>query len=332
MIVFDEAQRAWDAATGKKLLNREASEPGIFLEILNRLPWACLVCLVGPGQEINTGEGGLGLWGEGLAHYGARWKSYASKAALQGARGVSGLFDSTGEAAFPVDQRSALHLQSNLRAYRKTEHCDWVEALIAGQLDRAARIAERLEHPPAYLTRDLDELREWLRARRRGAQRVGLLASSGAVRLIAEGIPPSPRSNELDQVVHWFLKPEGDYRSSNSLEVPLSEFVCQGLEVDYVGLCWGNDLIWLDDQWAPRKMSAPNWQIARSAEVRQYRRNAYRVLLTRARAGLAIYVPHGSEQDKTADAAQYTEIFKVLQQSGAQVIGDRDGRIRRCSE
>lgn len=320
VIVFDEAQRAWDAATGKKLLDREASEPEIFLEILSRLPWACLFCLVGPGQEINTGEGGLGLWGEALTKCGGAWTAFASEAALQGTRGVTGLLDRTERGAFPVKQVAVLHLRSNLRAYRNVKYGQWVEALLAGELDQAAAIAAAMEYPPAFLTRDLEVLKGWLHARRRGVQRVGLLASSGAVRLIAEGIPPSPRSNELDQVVHWFLRENGDYRSSNALEVPLSEFVCQGLEIDYVGLAWGNDLIWQDCQWVPRKMSAPNWQIVRSDEVRQYRRNAYRVLLTRARAGLIIYVPRGSTTDRTADSRHYDQIFEALHRAGCHPL------------
>jgi hypothetical protein len=159
-------------------------------------------------------------------------------------------------------------------------------------------------------------MKRWLHERRRGEQRVGMLASSGAVRHIADGIPPSPRSNELDQVVHWFLKKEDDYRSSNALEVPLSEFVCQGLEVDYVGFCWGNDLIWEDSNWVPRKMSAPNWQISRSTEAKQYRLNAYRVLLTRARAGMVIFVPQGDSSDRTRDPAQFDEIYSCLKRSG----------------
>lgn len=320
VIVFDEAQRAWDADTGLKLLGRQRSEPELFLEIMGRLPWACLVCLVGPGQEINRGEGGLGLWGEALQSLDSGWTAYASPTALKGTRGVTGLLDHVPSPNFLIEQVEGLHLRTNLRAYRNDAHGRWVEALLAGDIEAAARIAASMERAPALITRDAHELRSWLRLRQRGEQRVGLLASSGAVRLMAEGIPPSPKSNELADVVHWFLRPPGDYRSSNSLEVPLSEFVCQGLELDYVGLCWGNDLIWGDDAWVPRQMRAPRWQVSRKAEAKQYRLNAYRVLLTRARAGLAIFVPHGTDTDETIARSDFESIFKTLQKAGAVLL------------
>lgn len=320
VIVFDEAQRAWDADTGLKLLGRQKSEPELFLEIMGRLPWACLICLVGPGQEINRGEGGLGLWGEALQSFDSEWTAYASSAALKGTQGVTGLLDHVSSPNFTIQQLDGLHLRTNLRAYRNDAHGRWVEALLAGEIDAAASIAKKMEQAPAVVTRDLDTLRDWLRLRQRGDQRVGLLASSGAVRLIAEGIPASPKSNELAEVVHWFLRPPGDYRSSNALEVPLSEFVCQGLEVDYVGLCWGNDLIWGDDEWVPRQMRAPRWQISRKEESRQYRINAYRVLLTRARAGLVIYVPVGSDTDDTLTRFDFDRLFQTLQKAGVELL------------
>src|SRR6185312_2433440 len=147
--------------------------------------------------------------------------------------------------------------------------------------------------------RDLCAAREWLRQRRRGGRSVGLLASSGAVRLVADGIPPSPRSNELDAIGHWFLKSYVDFRSSGALETPMSEFGCQGLELDYVGLCWGGDLVWAGQAWQPRMMRAPRWQMVHEAQKHQFRLNGYRVLLTRGRAGSVIFVPPGDENDAT---------------------------------
>ena len=213
-------------------------------------------------------------------------------------------------------------IQTSLRVYRNDAHGRWVEALLAGDIETASAIARKMERPPAFITRDLDTLKSWLHARQRGEQRVGLLASSGAVRLIAAGVPPSPKSNELSDIVHWFLRPTGDYRSSNALEVPLSEFVCQGLEVDYVGLCWGNDLIWEDDAWVPRQMRAPRWKVSRKDEARQYRLNAYRVLLTRARAGLAIFVPQGDAKDESQQPQDFNPTFSTLQQAGARVLNE----------
>ena len=325
VLVFDEAQRAWNAEVGKKLLGRERSEPALFLDILNRMPWACLVCLVGPGQEINRGEGGLALWGQALeeaAQDGNNWVVHAGHDAINGGvyvgnsilSGIQG-----GSSAIQIKEESNLHLISGLRSYRAPLHGQWVAALLDGKIEETASIARGMDSPPAYITRDLFALKTWLKKRHRGNQRVGLLASSGAVRLIAEGIPSSPRSNELDQVAHWFLKPSGDYRSSNALEVPLSEFVCQGLEIDYAGICWGGDLIW-DDGWQPRAMRAPKWQTVRKDDARMYRLNTYRVLLTRARAGLAIYIPSGSPNDPTRPSHQFDAIAKALNSAGCVML------------
>ena len=320
VIVFDEAQRAWDAETGLKLLGREASEPQLFLEIMGRLPWACLVCLVGPGQEINRGEGGLPLWARAIANA-KGWSGFASKAALHDRAGLLGLGHGTDIGELDLHLDPTLHLETNLRAYRSSLQGRWVEALLIGRVDDAAAIAASMQHPPAYVTRDLAALRAWLKKRRRGGHRVGLLASSNATRLIAEGIPPSPMSNQLQQVVHWFLRPTGDYRSSNALEVPLSEFVCQGLEIDYAGICWGNDLIWRNHEWLPRKMRAPRWSRIKNSENRQYRINTYRVLLTRARAGMAILVPPGNGEDATRAPADFDQVATVLRHVGCADIG-----------
>jgi hypothetical protein len=130
----------------------------------------------------------------------------------------------------------------------------------------------------------------------------------------------SPRSDDLGAVIHWFLKPTGDFRSSNALEVPLSEFVCQGLEIDYAGLCWGNDLIWQNRSWIPRKMRAPNWQVLKKEDAKQYRVNTYRVLLTRARAGTVIYVPNGDIDDPTRPPSDFEDIFETLKVAGCRLL------------
>ena len=319
VIVFDEAQRAWDADTGLKLLGRAKSEPELFLEIMGRLPWACLVCLVGSGQEINRGEGGLALWGEALAKT-DDWTAHISDKALAERAGLLGFFDIAAGADVSLVNEPDLHLNSNLRAYRNNLHGAWVAALLDGNIQMAREISDAMDHPPALVTRDLSDMKAWLQVRRRGDQRVGLLASSGATRLVAEGMPPSPRSDDLSSVVHWFLKPAGDFRSSNALETPLSEFVCQGLEIDYAGLCWGNDLTWDGHEWVPRKMRAPKWQLLKKEDARQYRINTYRVLLTRGRAGTVIFVPNGDVADSTRAPKEFDGIYNVLLASGCQCL------------
>lgn len=194
--------------------------------------------------------------------------------------------------------------------------------MLDGDLPAAAEIAAEMADPPALISRDLLEVKAWLKDRRRGGRSAGLLTSSGAVRLIAEGLPPAPRSNELDAIAHWFLKPRQDYRSAGALETPLSEFGCQGLELDYVGVCWGGDLLW-NDGWVPRKMAAPNWRKESKQERRRYRINGYRVLLTRARAGLVIYVPRGDPEDDTRQPNQFDAIARALEAAGCAPLGGK---------
>ncbi|RKG76691.1 DUF2075 domain-containing protein [Corallococcus exercitus] len=325
VIVFDEAQRAWDAQVGEKLLGRPQSEPEIFLDILNRLPWACLVCLVGPGQEINRGEGGLALWGAALAKAVARgqpWRVLAAPQALRGGPAVAGpgLLPTEGIASFPVHEEPRFHLTNSLRAFRNERQVQWVAKLLEGNLQGARNVAAEMAVPPALLSRDLSETKAWLRQYRRGGRSTGLLASSGAVRLVADGVPPAPRSNELDAIGHWFLKPFTDYRSAGALETPLSEFGCQGLEVDYVGLCWGGDLLWGETGWMARRMRAPRWQKVADAEHQRFRVNSYRVLLTRARAGTVIYVPQGADEDPTRNPSDLDSVADALMRAGCQPL------------
>jgi len=322
IIIYDEAQRAWNEDVGKKLLNREASEPKLFLEIMARLPWACLVCLVGPGQEINRGEDGLPLWGEALSspQNRHRWKIISSQKCLNGSDSLPGLLSRTSANSLNLEIADELHLRSNLRSYRNSSHGDWVKHLLNSQIEEAAKVATAMKNPPAIVTRDLEKAKSWLRSRARGGHRTGLFASSNAVRLSAEGILVSPRSNELDAVVHWFLKPQSDFRSSFSLEKPLSEFVCQGLEIDYGCLCWGHDLIWQNDNWHPRKMISPNWSRNLKSPNSEFRINAYRVLLTRTRAGLIIYVPKGSDSDQTRCAESADQTFQTLVRAGCSLL------------
>ncbi len=319
VLVFDEAQRAWDAEVGQKLLGRPRSEPALFLDIMARSEWACLICLVGPGQEINRGEGGLPLWGKALleaAHGACRWRVFAASQAIGGGPdvGVNGLF-ATPTAEIIIEPEPLLHLSNSIRSYRSPLQVRWVSALLSGELAAAAETAREMTEPPALISRDLQQVKAWLKERRRGGRSAGLLTSSGAVRLVAEGLPPAPRSNELDAIAHWFLKPYEDYRSAGALETPLSEFGCQGLELDYVGVCWGGDLLWRNE-WVPRTMAAPDWREVSKNERRQHRINAYRVLLTRARAGAVIYVPRGDPEDGTRLPSQFDAIARALEAAG----------------
>ena len=312
VIVFDEAQRAWDAEVGQKLLGRKRSEPSLFLDIMGQSEWAALICLVGPGQEINRGEGGMALWGEALEDAAAEGQSWEVWSAPD-------VVDLDGQAwtKVPVNYDPKLHLSSAMRAYRNPKQAQWVAHLLAGDIDQASGLAQTMSEPPALITRDLSQAKAWLERKRESGRSVGLLQSSGAVRLLAEGLPVPPRSNDLSAIAKWFLCSADDYRSSGALELPLSEFCCQGLELDYVGVCWDGDLLWKDG-WQPRTMSAPKWRTIKSETKRQFRINGYRVLLTRARLGNVIYVPAGNSKDSTRDPAHFDQVADLLVRAGCQ--------------
>jgi hypothetical protein len=173
---------------------------------------------------------------------------------------------------------------------------------------------------PFFITRDLSEMRATLRARARGARRAGLVCSSGAKRLVADGIWPNFDHIDQNKVANWFLKSWPDIRASDALEIPATEFACQGLELDYVGLCWGGDLIW-QGQWAARKLRGDRWHICRQRDAIDFQINTYRVLLTRARADTIIWVPRGAADDETRAPAAFDETADFLMKCGAKAIG-----------
>ncbi len=328
VIIFDEAQRAWDAAYGKQKFNRPKSEAAIFLEIMGRhKDWAVIIALVGGGQEINRGELGLSEWGralcaERLAEGGGKWIAIASPEVVAGGEATAWqkLFD--GEAPDWLELEPRLHLRSSVRSYSCEALPRWVNAVLSSDKRSARSIAASNDEFPVYFTRDLHAARSWLRSSARGQRRCGLVASSGARRLRAEGLGVSLGADDLDGVAHWFLRPPGDLRASYALEVTANEYACQGLELDYVGVCWGGDLIWDTSSggWTPRRLSGAVWQKVSEADSKNWILNKYRVLLTRARLGTVIWVPEGDREDPTRPPERYDEIAAVLLEMGARAL------------
>jgi hypothetical protein len=318
VIVFDEAQRAWDADFGQRKFGHTQSEAAIVLDIMQRHPnFAVIICLVGHGQEINTGEAGLAEWGRALATR-KLWEIRAPPAVIDATREArQRLF----QPPFPpllIDD--ALHLDVPIRNLRSAAAAPWVDAVLRGNADEAARHAGG--ELPFYLTRSLDEMRKTLRALARGNRRAGLVCSSGAKRLVADGLWPRFEHTNDTTVANWFLKRWPDVRASDALEIPATEFACQGLELDYVGLCWGGDLIWTG-HWHARNFKGTAWQNRARGDARDYRINTYRVLLTRARADTIIWIPPGSADDKTRDPQQFNAVAKFLSDCGARPLPAR---------
>ncbi len=321
--VIDEAQRSWSRAhavakTRDRPVRLSDSEPGHVLDIMARhRAWAVVICLVGNGQEIHDGEGGLAEWGAALASRPC-WRVVAPPPLDAPSDLRHGLADLPDVAANP-----ALHLAVSVRSLRTPLAATWVDKMLAGDHEGAAAVARAMPGAPFRLTRDLDTMRATLRRLARGTRRAGLVASAGARRLRAEGLGAELPHMDVDAVCRWFLDrwPE-DVRASDALEVPASEFCCQGLELDYVGLCWGGDLVRepARPHWRVRRFRGTDWTLPRDPEFIANQINSYRVLLTRARYATIIWVPPGNPLDRTNDPEAFDAIADFLIKCGSDTL------------
>jgi hypothetical protein len=316
VVVFDEAQRAWDAAYGARKFGLNDSEAALFLDILRKhQDYAVVIALVGNGQEINTGEAGLGEWGRALTVR-PDWHIWAAPDVLTTTDPRQRLF-AAGSDRVVVDP--ALHLDVAVRQIRSTAAAPWVDAVLRG--DRTEAMGHAGASVPFYVTRSLQDMRAGLRARARGKRRAGLVCSTGARRLVADGIWPDFPHLDSDAIANWFLNSWPDVRASDALEIPATQFACQGLELDYVGLCWGGDLLW-QGGWRVRRFVGKRWQNPAGQDARDFRLNTYRVLLTRARYDTVIWVPRGDLTDATRDPEALDATAAFLLECGATPLPD----------
>jgi hypothetical protein len=316
VVVFDEAQRAWDAAYGARKFNLNDSEAALFLDIMHRhQDYAVVIALVGNGQEINTGEAGLSEWGRALA---ARpdWQIRAAPDVLTTVEPRQRLF-ATPPPRIIVEP--SLHLNVPIRSVRSAAGAPWVDAVLRGQIDEARDHAS--DGVPFFVTRSLAMMRAGLRRLARGERRAGLVCSTGARRLVADGIWPDFPHLDSDAIANWFLNRWPDVRASDALEMPATQFACQGLELDYVGLCWGGDLIWRRN-WQIRRFAGTKWQNPTGQDARDFRINTYRVLLTRARYDTIIWVPEGDANDPTREPELFDQTAAYLLLCGATILED----------
>ena len=324
VVIFDEAQRAWSKEQATKFMTGKwgsgyapQSEPEFLVKVMDRhSDWCCVVCLIGGGQEINTGEAGIIEWLKALDGTLSSWDVHIS--------------DVLSDEHYTIDdvarlklQSSSyqtskhLHLATSMRSFRAEKLSAFVSEIISGNDKAALKIYSTLaDNYPIFLTRKLEAAREWLRQSGRGTERIGLVASAGALRLRPEGIFIK---SEID-ATNWFLNDKGDVRSSFFLEDVATQFDIQGLELDYVGVCWDADLRYEDVGWKMHAFRGSKWQNVSSPERKKYLLNAYRVLLTRARQGMVIFIPEGSENDPTRPPTYYDGVFNYLRDCGLQQI------------
>ena len=306
--IFDEAQRAWDLEqTSKFMLQKKGqlgfamSEPQFLLSVMDRHEdWCAIICLVGSGQEINTGEAGINEWLRALERSFPHWQAHLPDTLVSTCTGID-------EVRAPT-----LHLATSIRSFRAERLSDFVAEVIAGDEVAARQIRSHLAGYPLYITRDLQCAREWLRNMRRGGERAGLVASSNAARLKPHGVFVKAKV----EPAKWFLAPADDVRSSDALEDAATEFDVQGLELDWTCVCWDANYRRRGGSWQALQFKGTRWQGVNDEARRSYLANSYRVLLTRARQGMVVFVPDGSDDDATRVPAVYDEIYEFLVSCG----------------
>ena len=322
--IFDEAQRAWThemiekfMATKKGVSPFPYSEPEFLISTMDRhQDWAVVICLVGGGQEINTGEAGLPEWFDSHRRAFPDWDVYITPQLNDDEyrRGRSWQEMLSGLRTY---ERQELHLATSVRSFRTPDLAAFVKAVLDANTSEAQRLYQRIRDKyPIVITRDLRKAKSWVRDKCQGTTRYGLLASSGGLRLKPEGIFVK---NEV-HVANWFLNGKDDVRSSYMLEDVVSEFDIQGLELDYSIVAWDADYRYINGEWTYNNFVGNRWTNISSDERRLYLKNAYRVLLTRARQGMAIFVPSGSNEDPTRKHEWYDGIFEYLKLLGIPVL------------
>jgi len=322
--LFDEAQRAWDLQQTANFMQRKRktpnfnkSEPEFLISCLDRHPdWAVVVCLVGGGQEINTGEAGISEWIESLNRSFPDWHIYISPRLTDSEYGTEKVLDKikTHSKAIFKDE---LHLSVSMRSFRAEHVSLLVKQLLDLKPSEARKTLANVEGKyPIVITRDLNKAKQWLKEQARGSERYGIVVSSQAERLKPHAIDVK---SPVDPI-HWFLDGKEDVRSSYFLEDVVTEFQVQGLELDWACVAWDADFRYTKDGWEHLSFIGDRWNHIRKQERQVYLKNAYRVLLTRARQGVVIVVPSGDPDDLTRKNEFYDPTFEYLQEIGFKVI------------
>ena len=323
--IFDEAQRSWDKEHISAWLKRKKGVAGfpmsegefLIWSLDQRDDWAVIVCLVGGGQEINTGEAGIGEWIRALNESFPDWQIYISSqlTAKEYAEGrVKELLGKNKHVTYSDN----LHLAVSMRSFRAESLSNMVHNLLDGEPNKARDVYKNIaDRYPIVLTRDIDKAKNWLRNKARGNERYGLVVSSKAYRLKPLAIDVRCKPD----TVHWFLDDINDVRSSLFLEDAASEFDIQGLELDWTCLIWDGDLRHNGINWEYYEFNGGNkWNRINKKERKEYQLNAYRVLLTRARQGMVICVPKGNPNDNTRQPEFYNCTYDYLKSIGFKEI------------
>jgi Schlafen group 3, DNA/RNA helicase domain len=320
VVIFDEAQRAWNLKQTASFMLRKKrvagfadSEPEFLISYMDRRKdWAVIVCLVGGGQEINTGQAGIDAWLDAVNRRFPEWDMFISSQLTDSEYAAGRVLELVRERP-RTHFDDSLHLAVSMRSFRAENVSAFVKALL--DCDKAAAkkaFADLAARYPIAITRDLDAAKQWIRDRARGTERYGLVASSKAMRLKPHAIDIRVSVDP----VHYFLNERDDTRSSYYLEDAATEFQVQGLELDWVCVAWCADFRFSGFHWDCHDFRGKRWCSISNSDNRVYLRNAYRVLLTRARQGMVVFVPPGDTADPTRSPAFFDSTFEYLKRLG----------------
>lgn len=322
VVVFDEAQRAWQKREVAKFMknkkgieNFDMSEPEYLISVMDKHEdWCCVVCLIGGGQEINTGEAGVSEWFDSLKNRFQNWNVYFSEKILNDNTYLKST-ELINWAEGIGQNKPDLHLSVSVRSFRSEKVALLVQKVLENNSLKSLEIYQSLKNNyPIYLTRNIKLAKDWLKQKYRGTERIGIIASSGAKRLRSESISVKDKISASD----WFLNNEDDIRSSYYLEEIATEFDIQGLEVDYACLAWDINMYY-DEKWKFQNFIGSKWTNMNDSR-QNYLLNSYRVLLTRARQGMIIYVPEVDNLDWTRPKKLYDSTFEYFKSCGFDIL------------
>jgi len=320
VVIFDEAQRAWNHRQTANFMVRKRNRPGFtqsepefLISYMDRhKDWAVVVCLVGGGQEINLGEAGISAWLDAVVSQFPDWHVHISSQLSDSEYAAGHTLEAIGKRPHTAFDDS-LHLAVSMRSFRAENVSAFVKALLDCERDRAKNtLSEVIGRYPIAVTRNLNAAKQWIRSKARGTERYGMVASSKAMRLKPHAIDIRVSVDP----VHYFLNENDDTRSSYYLEDAATEFQVQGLELDWVCVNWDGDFRFNGAGWSYHDFRGKNWCNIANADNRNYLRNAYRVLLTRARQGMVLFIPPGDTSDKTRLPEYYDSTFRYLRELG----------------
>lgn len=318
--IFDEAQRAWNKEQTSSFMLRKKntpnfneSEPEFLISCMDRHEdWAVIVCLVGGGQEINTGEAGIGEWIESINRSFPDWHVYISSRLTDSEYNAEKILHDL-KTRQHVTYHDGLHLAVSMRSFRAEDVSLLIKQMLDLEVVSARRTYEKVRGKyPLVITRDLNKAKKWLKSQARGTERYGMVVSSQAERLKPHAIDVK---SPMDPV-HWFLDKKDDVRSSYYLEDVATEFHVQGLELDWACVIWDADFRFFPTGWTHHSFCGDRWNNINKAERKQYLKNAYRVLLTRARQGMVLVVPEGDAEDHTRSSKFYDGTYGYLKEIG----------------